>query len=296
MVLGIIFGFLAAFFQSGSYICMRIFTSRHRNDIVKLLALSHILMGIFSVILVPFLWGENMPVVGQYLPELFSTAIFYLLGQFFLFAAILRSHPSRVSPLLGIKIFILAVISVIFFGESFSAAKWAAVIFSGGAVFLLSNSGKRLQWRCLFLALAACVSYSLSDLSIKELVENFEYMGIFRAASLSTCLCYILCGVIGGVTLLFTYKNTTKDTWLFSLPFAISWFIAMIFLFSCFGMIGVVFGNILQSTRGIISIMMGYLIGHAGFEMLDEKVTRKILIQRIIAAVMMTAAVILFLI
>ncbi len=296
MVLGVIFGFLAAFFQSLSYVFMRVFTSRHRNDIVKLLALSHIMMGLISIVLVPILWAEEMPPLSQYVAVLFSTAIFYILGQFFLFAAILKSEPSRVSPLLGLKILMLAVISFVFFDENFSAAKWLAVVLSSVAVFMLSNSGKKLEWKCLGLVLLACLCFSLSDLSIKGLVENFEYLGIFRAASLGTGLCYILCGIFGLIILLFTFKGTTKETWIYAVPFSLSWFIAMIFLFSCFGIIGVVFGNILQSTRGIISILMGFMIARAGYEALDERISRKLLIQRVLAALLMTGSVVLFLI
>ena len=83
--------------------------------------------------------------------------------------------------------------------------------------------------------------------------------------------------------------------WLYSLPFAVSWLIGMFFLFSCFGVVGVVFGNILQSTRGLLSIILGVFVAYAGFEALEPKMTKKILIQRILAAVLMAGAVAMFL-
>lgn len=49
---------------------------------------------------------------------------------------------------------------------------------------------------------------------------------------------------------------------------------AMFFLFGCFGTIGVVYGNILQSLRGVISILVGFLIARMGFVSLEEKVGR----------------------
>ena len=61
MVLGVIFGLLAALFQSISYLCTRLFVKRHKNDIVTLLALSHIIMGIISFPLALLLLPEKCP-------------------------------------------------------------------------------------------------------------------------------------------------------------------------------------------------------------------------------------------
>ena len=294
-MLGILFGLIAALLQSTSYLCLRLFFKRHNNDVVKVLVLSHIIMGIISIPLAIHLMPETMPKVSDYIYSLLGTAGFYLLGQLFLFAAIVRSEPSRVSPFLGMKIFILAVISVVFFQQSFGLAKWLAVILSTSSIFLLYNSGKKLDLKCLCLIVLACFSYCLSDLGIKALVDDFRFLGLLRGACLSTALCYSLCGVFGVLVLFFVPGKLTRDTWLYSLPFAFSWLIAMIFMFSCIGLVGVVFANILQSTRGIMSVALGFLIAHAGFVALEPKITKKILMQRILAAILMTISIAMFL-
>lgn len=293
--LGIGFGFGAAMFQSLSYVCIRLFNKRHDNNIIALLALSHILMGLISIPLAILMWPEAMPGIRVYIWSLIGTSGFYLLGQFFLFAAIIHSEPSRVSPLLGLKVFILTLISVVFLRQHFDLSKWIAVGLTTGAVLLLSNSGKRLESRFILLGLLACVSYCLSDLCIKVLVDHFAFMGILPGAVIATALSYIVCGLCGIAVVIINPTHSTRDTWLYAVPFAVSWFVAMIFLFSCFGLIGVVFGNILQSTRGIISIVLGFVIAHIGFETLEPKPSRRMIVQRLAAAVMMTAAVVLFL-
>ena len=68
----------------------------------------------------------------------------------------------------------------------------------------------------------------------------------------------------------------------------------MIFLFACFALVGIVFGNILQSTRGIFSIVFGYLIAHLGFERLETKITGNIFIKRILVAFLMMVSIALF--
>lgn len=294
--LGIGFGLGAALFQSLSYLCIRLFNKRHNNTIITLLALSHILMGLVSIPLAAWLWPEAMPAVRVYFWSLLGTSGFYLLGQFFLFAAIIHSEPSRVAPMLGLKVFILALISAVFLGQHFGPGKWVAVVLTTVAVLLLSGPGKKLEGRFILLGLLACVCYCLSDLCIKVLVGHFSFLGILRGAVFATALSYILCGVVGGAAVAMNPKHSTRDTWLYAVPFAASWFIAMICLFSCFGLTSVVFGNILQSTRGIISIVLGFVIAHIGFQALEPKPSKRMVIQRLAAAVLMTAAVVLFLI
>jgi drug/metabolite transporter (DMT)-like permease len=295
--LGIGCGLGAGLFQSLSYVCIRLFNKRHNDNIITLLALSHILMGLISIPLAAMLWPESMPGVRVYLWPLLGSAGFYLSGQFFLFAAIIHSEPSRVSPLLGLKVFILALISVVFLRQHFDLAKWAAVALTTTAVLLLASSAKgRLEGRFILLGLLACVSYCLSDLCVKELVDHFIFMGVLRGAAMATAHSYLVCGAVGAVVVMVNPRHSTWDTWLYAVPFAVCWFVAMIFLFSCFGLIGVVFGNILQSTRGIISIVLGFVIAHIGFQALEPKPTHRMVVQRMVAALLMTVAVVLFLI
>ena len=295
VLLGIVFGLAMAFIQSLSYLFIRLFNKRHDDNIVALLALSHILMGAVSIPLAAMLWPESMPPVSQYGLNLLGASGFYLLGQLFLFAAIIHSEPSRISPLLGLKVLMLSVIGVVFLGARFGPTQWTAVLLSTAAVFLLSWSGKQLERRFIVLGVLTCVCYCLSDINIKALLDHFSFMPTLRAASLTTALCYMLCGAVGAAIVLFRPGHSTRDTWLYAVPFSVCWFVSMVLLFSCFAMVGIVFGNILQSTRGIMSIGMGFVIAHAGFESLEPKPSKRIIIQRMVAAVLMTAAVVLFL-
>ena len=89
-------------------------------------------------------------------------------------------------------------------------------------------------------------------------------------------------------------NDRTPGDWLHALPFAATWLLSMVFLYACFAFVGPVFGNILQSTRGIISIVLGAGLARLGLEHLEQKVSRPVLRQRIGAAILMCAAVWLF--
>jgi len=294
-LLGIVFGLIAAFFQSSAYLCVRLFMKRHNDNIIALLALSHVVMGVVSVPLAVVFWPKTMPSFSELLPSLSATVIFYLLGQLFLFAAIIQSEPSRVSPLLGLKIFMLSILGVVFLQQHFGFTQWLAVLFCTISVFLLSWSHNGLELRFIVLGLLASLSYCLSDIGIKALVDHFSFMPVtLKAASVSVVLCYMSCGVVGALIVLFKPSCSTRQTWLYATPFAISWIVGMIFLYSSFALIGVVFGNIIQSTRGILSIVLGFMVACAGFEALESKASKYVILRRIMAAILMTAAVALF--
>ncbi len=59
-------------------------------------------------------------------------------------------------------------------------------------------------------------------------------------------------------------------------------------------MIGVVYGNIVQSTRGVISVALGAAVAAAGFVHLEERMSRKLFARRLIAAAIMALAIAMF--
>jgi drug/metabolite transporter (DMT)-like permease len=293
MLLGILFGFGAAVFQSTSYVGSRVFSHKYPDKTLHLLSLSHIVMGVFAIALLPFVWPKTMPAFGVYAPSLIACSGFYLFGQALLFIALKTSSASRVSPLLGIKVFILALIGIAFLGQKFGLLQWTAIVMSVIAAAMLSRTGEKLSLKGLLWILLTCVAYCLSDINIKILVNHFDYLGRANAVLLAVCLSYIVCGITA-VTILFFLPRPTAAMFRYSLPFAVAWFAAMLFLFACFGSIGVVYGNIVQSSRGILSILMGAALVRHNFEYLDQRVPRSIFFQRLAAAALMSGAIALY--
>jgi drug/metabolite transporter (DMT)-like permease len=293
VVTGILLGFGAAIAQSLSYVFSRIFSDKYPRSTLILLSLSHCIMGIFSVIPFILLCPATLPKFSEYAPSLFACALFYLAGQACLFLALTRTDASRVSPLLGLKLLFLTGISVAFLQQHFLPTQWAAVFICVIAAVMLNWSGGRIAWQSLALIIFACLVYSISDLNIKLLVGHFLKLGLFKSSVLSVCLCYMVCGLAGMIMLVFL-PRTLKSQWINAVPFAIAWLCAMFFLFACFASIGVVFGNIVQSTRGVISIVLGSFIAGVGLEHLEKKITTKVLLRRIFAAVLMVLSIALF--
>jgi hypothetical protein len=68
----------------------------------------------------------------------------------------------------------------------------------------------------------------------------------------------------------------------------------MIALYACFGLINVVFGNVIQSTRGLISVLVGAHLAGLGMVHLEQVTPRSVFARKLLAAAMMTGAITIF--
>ena len=107
-----------------------------------------------------------------------------------------------------------------------------------------------------------------------------------EAAEISIRLCK-------GIQLLrkvgFSFEQLTYGS-----PYGVLYFSSQVALFVSFGAIGPVFANVIQSSRGIISVIIGIVLGRMGFAALDAKGDRRLWVRRMICAVIMTSAIIIY--
>lgn len=292
MILGMLCGLLSALFQSGSYVFSRAFMLKHSNRL-HLLLYSLLLMGVFGLVLlmcigplVSFPWG------WRFVTLLFGCLITFVIGQFTSFQALQTIESSRLASLLGIKIVVLAFIFIMLEQRNLSFLQWGAVLLSTIAAIGMNFTGGRLSLKGVCFLLAAAVSYSISDITLTEMIKQMPGDSIMLGALGVLALSYSLLG-IGALPILLA-KKCRRDLLIDALPYSLAWFGAMIFLYFCFGLIGVVFGNIIQATRGVISVALGAVLLHFGFEHLEPRVGRRAWVRRFIMAVLMVAAISLY--
>jgi len=292
LIHGIVFGLLAAAAQSSVYVFSRMFVTTPGNSPRMLFALSHAWMGLFAAALLPFCMSADVLNVRGYGLPLAGACAFYLIGQLCLFQAIQWTDASRVSPLLGLKILMLACIAAFVLGQDVTSLQWVAVIVSLTAASALNYSGGSIPTRGIVLILGACLLYALSDLSIvrltRVLAPHHEFGGILMAC----CLCYLVCGLVGGVLVVAgPREHRSRDRWRRALPVGLAWFVAMVFLYVCFNAVGALFGNILQAMRGPFSVLIGAVIARVGWVHLEQRLTRGVLLRRLLAALLMVVAI-----
>lgn len=289
---GIGFGLGTALCQSIFYLFTRHFVSRTGRTPLLLLLVSHLLMGAISVLVLLALSPFHLPSLQTMAIPLICGAGFYLAAQFALFSLLRHVESSRVSPMLGSKVVVLALISVVFLHHTLLLPQWIAVAICSLSAWLLNDAGARLPLRSVALLALTVLGYCLSDMSIKELMNVLTTCGP-TAPLIGTSLVYLLCALL---VLPFAFRRELCDrrVWLLALPCAVAWFLAMCSLFACFDRIGVVFGNIAQATRGIVSVGLGWIMAHIGHTHIESHVSRRIFWRRIAGATLMLLAVTLY--
>jgi drug/metabolite transporter (DMT)-like permease len=290
--LGIVAGLVAAVLQAFSYLFSRLFMIRGGRGASFLLAASHVAMGAMALALLPFVWRPGGPPWTRLVGPTVGAAGFYLIGQLGLFRVLRRMDASRISPLLGAKLIVVAVGAAMVFGERVGPVRWAAVLLCVAAAFLLNEIGGRMPSRVTGGLLVTLTGYALSDLSIKQLVLEMGALGP-TAPLLGACYTYLLCAV-GALAILARQGWPTRREWGLIVPHALTWFGGMCLLFLAIAWIGVVFAGIAQSTRGIVSVGLGVALTRLGYVTLERPAPAAVVWKRAMAAAMMTAAIALY--
>lgn len=286
---GIGLGLGAAFCQSVAYILSRRFVARTHATPFLLLIASHLLIGIASAAYLVAFPPRGLPPFADYALPLAVASLFYVTAQMGLFTVLRFVESSRVAPLLGTKVLALALFSVALSGRNLLPLQWTAVGMSAAAAWLLNEAGTRIPPRWLAVVAMMVLSYSLSDLGIVALVKRLEHVNPSPAVA-GVALSYLVCAA---ATLPFVLRRDLwqRGLWRMATPYAAVWIAAMCLLFACFSAIGVVFGNIVQSSRGVMAVALGWLIARIGHTHLEPRVARGVFWRRVAGALLMTAAV-----
>ncbi|MFO7820581.1 MAG: EamA family transporter [Lentisphaeria bacterium] len=293
LIIGILCGLGAAFFQACSYFASRSFLHHCTRRSRVLFGIGHLQMGIAAFAAFPFLLDGPLPPVSEWWLQLAATSGFYLTAQRLLFLSLKKTDSSVVAPLLGLKIPLLGIISVLFLGDSLPAGAWAAVVLCTAAAFLVSPPRGLPEFRGLLLILLTCLGYCGADIFIPRLVERIAPASDYPIL-LGVSMTYMVCGVIGVITAWHQKAFQVRHVQRHALPYAVTWLTGMCFLFAAFSTVGVIFGNMLQSTRGLISVMIAALVLRLGWEGLETRTTRRIFWLRLGGAVLMTGAIVLY--
>lgn len=303
--LGVAAGLLSGACMSFSYLLSRHhalgYPPEARPDAaLGLLVRSHVVMGAVAVPAVAVLVPGDMPAIGQFITPLIAAAGMYFLGNVVLFGLLRRVEASRLTPFLGLKVFMLAVIVAVVLGRPLTATQWTAVALSVAATALLQGTAGGLPRHALVRILVVCLCFALADLFIVQLIDALDTSTAstsrrLMAAVLGMLLTYVVCGLAcTGALLTGRFHpplGLSRAAWRAAGGYASTWLVAMAALYVCFALVGAVFGNVVQSTRGIMSVVIGAFLAHLGWHELEQRVDRATLARRVGAATLMTAAI-----
>ena len=214
-------------------------------------------------------------------------------GQFFFFWTQREVESSRLSSLLGLKIIVLSLIYVFFMQRQILPLQWVAVFMCAVSAMGMNFTGGKITWKAGFWLFMTVCGYAFGDLAATALVRQIGGNGIYP--SLATAgLAAVVQGI--GMCFLLMLKSVPKNSGVIrdSFPYALGWFASLLFLYDCFGNLGVLFGTILQSARGLISVLIGALLLKFGLEEYEPRVSRSAWIRRFIMAILMIGAMSLY--
>ncbi len=293
MILGIIAGVVTALLQSFSYIFSAGFMMKYKSSL-RLVIFSQLVMGVFCLPIAPLLFPvELWKMLPEFLLGILMWVLFFVTGQTAFFNTLRSIEASRVSSLLGLKIIVLSVIYVLWKGHGLGSWQWLAVFLSAIAAMAMNwSGGSRFTLRGMLWLALTLVAYSLTDMAETYLVRMPASGNVIMDACGVAAVCYLLLGILT-LPMLFKYRWSRKQ-FVMAMPFGLAWFLSQVSLFICFGLLGTVFGNVIQSSRGLFSIGLGIILLHYGYGKLDAKIGGKMWLRRGIAAALMTIAIIIY--
>ncbi len=292
MIFGILAGFLSAFLQSSSYVFSRRFVLKHGSPGL-LVVYSQAAMGVFGAItLAATLPFVTVPLSLHFFLLLAALVAASNIGYFCFFRALREIEASRLSSLLGLKIVVLAVIAMLLPGRGLSWIQLLAVTLSAVAAVGMNFTGGPLSRKGILFLLLTLLSYASADIVETKMILMMPGERLFLNAITVTGVAFFAMGCVSSLAF---FRMTRDRRYLAdAVPYAVAWYLAMIFLFASFGTIGVLFGNMIQASRGIISVLLGVLLVKAGLDRLEPRVGASAWRRRVVMAVLMLAAMALY--
>lgn len=291
VVLAMLSGFGAAVAQAWSYLISRSFVLHRRGGSLRLLALAHAWLGLVALVALPWTWqppAADWPVVAG---ALTLSLVSYLSAQFWFFFTVARAPASRVAPLMGVKVVVLALLAAGLGLEKIQPLQWLALAGALVAVRLVSVSGQRLSWSAWAGLAATVCSFACSDIGIRMLLEALDPEMGFGACLQAAALNYA-CALVVTPCLLPLHGRPRAAELGHAGRYALAWGLGMIALFGAIGQAGVVLAIMMQALRGPLSVLFGAWLSWRDPEhpAAEQRFTRAAVIRQSAAALVMAGA------
>ena len=288
MAAGFVIALVSAVFQSVGFVFSRAFILRHR-DPVKLTVYSQLWMAVIG--------AATLAAIRPWQPVEFTPRVLGILALFSVtgnlayvcfFQAMKLIEASRLSSLLGMKMVTLAIFNIIVFRDFPDGWKWAAIVLSSIAAVGMNFSGGRLPARgCVMLVVTLCC-YAVTDTLAGKLVAEIPGPNLTTRSLAATALNF---GALGALSsLVFIRMKFEPAVFRAAFSYGFCWMLAMVGLVASLHLLGVMLGNIVQSSRGFFSVLIGYALFRCGRRDLEPPAPPRMWVRRGVMAALMALA------
>ena len=246
-----------------------------------------------SLALLPL--GGNIPAASSWWQPPAAATLFFS-GQVFTLLALNTGDVSVATPVLGLKILLVALSSVVLIGDPIGLRLWTAAGLSSVAIALLNIDSGHAHARVgktIVLAALGAASYACFDVLIQKWSPAWGTGRILPIVMISGALYSIPLRQFDRRPIGFTTSHAYRP-WLAAgaLSFAVQ---GLMFITSISIWRQATTANILYSSRGLWSVIGVWAIGH-WFVNREQHLGAKVLVWRLIGAVLMMAAIAMVLI
>ena len=252
--------------------------------------LGNVIAAVIFSLLLPF--GGNFHVDLLWQPAL--VAVFYLLGQFLNFLALQNGDVSVATPVMGLKIILVAIFTKLLLTSGVSPTLWAAATLSSAAIALLNRTEGAAHHhvgRTVLCAGASATMFAVFDVLVQKWSPAWG-LGRFLPVMLAFTAMFSLGFVPFFKAPLWAIP---RPAWPWLLGGCAGIGLQSVIFVSCiahFG--GAAQANVIYSSRGLWSVVAVWAIGH-WFANKEQHLGAALLRWRLAGAVMMMTAIALVL-
>jgi len=252
--------------------------------------LGNVIAAVIFSLLLPF--GGNFHVDLLWQPAL--VAVFYLLGQFLNFLALQNGDVSVATPVMGLKIILVAIFTKLLLTSGVSPTLWAAATLSSVAIALLNRTEGAAHHhvgRTVLCAGASATMFAVFDVLVQKWSPAWG-LGRFLPVMLAFTAMFSLGFVPFFKAPLWAIP---RPAWPWLLGGCAGIGLQSVIFVSCiahFG--GAAQANVIYSSRGLWSVVAVWAIGH-WFANKEQHLGAALLRWRLAGAVMMMTAIALVL-
>ncbi|MEY4940167.1 MAG: hypothetical protein RIQ93_1902 [Verrucomicrobiota bacterium] len=240
---------------------------------------------LFGGVLLPQLWWQ---------PTL--VAVCYVAGQWLTFTSLDQGDVSVATPVLGLKIILVAALVTLFSGEVLRWQLWVAALLATTGIALLHRRGGRVAsarvGRTIVTAGLAAAAYAVFDILVQSWSPAWG-AGRFLPVALG------MSGLLSGVFILrfrapLSAIPSAAWPWLIGGAVALS-LQSLIFVYTIATWGNAAAANVVYSSRGLWSVLFIWILGH-WVKSREQGLGRQVLGWRLAGAVLMMSAIVLVLI
>ena len=291
MAFGLFIAAVSTVMQSAAFVFSRRFVVRFGSP-VELVIYSQLWMGIMgAAAFAATICRTSIPWSREFVATAAVFVLAYNLVFFFFFKAMSLIEASRLSSLTGLKVIVVALLALLFFHERLTPGRIAAVLLTAIAAVGMNFSGGRIGWAGASYLFLSLLGFATTDVTGAHLVKLMPGASVTLEAICVMSLCYCVLGVLSGAV--FVRKQFSQRLFFGAFPYSVLWFSAMMLLFSSFGIIGVVFGTIIQAGRGVISVLFGIALARCCGD-IEPKVSARMWVRRAVMSLVMLSAMALY--